>query len=90
MALVRWCLAPNSIKHLSFEEFARMVAPQYRGSNQYQRLRKIWEIAPHSIGCRAGSALELEAKIMVEGLRTIQQQIDEVEERIKDICRSFY
>ena len=89
MALVRWCLAPNSIKHLSFEEFARMVAPQYRGSNQYQRLRKIWEIAPHSIGCRAGSALELEAKIMVEGLRTIQQQIDEVEERIKAICRSF-
>jgi transposase len=66
-----------------------MVAPQYRGSNQYQRLRKIWEIAPHSIGCRAGRALELEAKIMVEGLQRIQQQIDEVEERIKDICRSF-
>lgn len=89
MALVRWCLAPGSIEKLSFEEFARMVAPQYRGSNQYQRLRKIWEIAPHSIGCRAGTALELEAKIMVEGLQRIQQHIDEVEERIKDICRSF-
>lgn len=89
MALVRWCLAPATIKKLSFEEFARMVAPQYRGSNQYQRLRKIWEIAPHSIGCRAGTALELEAKIMVEGLQRIQQHIDEVEERIKDICRSF-
>jgi len=89
LAIVRWCLAPGTITKLSFEAFARMVAPHYRGSNQYRRLRKIWEIAPHSIGCRAGSAVELEATIMVEGLRTIQKQIHEVEETIKALCRSF-
>ena len=89
VAIVRWCLAPRSITHLKFEDFVQMVAPQYRRITQYQRLRKIWEIAPCSIGCRAGTALELEAKIMVEGLRYTQQQIDEVEEAIKAICRSF-
>ena len=89
LAIVRWCLAPRSITQLKFEDFVQMVAPQHRGITQYQRLRKIWEIAPCSIGCRAGTALELEAKIMVEGLQYIQQQIGEVEEAIRDICRGF-
>jgi transposase len=89
LAIVRWCLAPRCITQLRFEDFVQMVAPQYRGITQYQRLKKIWEIAPHSIGCGAGTALELEAKIMVEGLRYIQQQIDELEAAIKAICRSF-
>ena len=89
LAIVRWCLEPRRITQLKFEDFVQMVAPHYRGISQYQRLRKIWEIAPCSIGCRAGTALELEAKIMVEGLHCIQQQIDEVEAAINDICRSF-
>jgi transposase len=89
LAIVRWCLAPRTITQLTCEEFVQMVAPHYRGITQYQRLRKIWQRAPYSIGCRAGTALELEAKIMVEGLQSLQQQINEVEAAINDICRRF-
>ena len=89
LAIVRWCLSPRSIKQLRFEDFVQMVAPQYRGTNQYRRLRKIWEIATYSIGCRCARAVQLEAKILVEGLRYIQEQIDEVEETIKAICETY-
>lgn len=89
MAIVRWCLSPAKIKELNFEDFVRMVAPKDRGLKQHKRLRKIWETAPYSIGCRSGHAVELEAKMMVEGLKYIQEQIAEVEEMIKCICQSY-
>ena len=89
MAIVRWCLSPAKINDLSFEKFVRMVAPKGRGTKQYKRLKKIWETAPYSIGCRAGYGVELEGKIMVEGLRYVKEQISEVEETIQAICQSY-
>jgi len=89
LAIVRWCLAPEKINRLEFRDFFQMVTTRYRGNSQQQRLSKIWEVAPQSIGCQAGEGLELEAKIMVEGLKQIQDQVAEIEEKIQDICVSF-
>jgi len=47
-------------------------------------------MAPYSIGCNAGSALELEAKIMVEGLQYIRQQIGEIDAMIQSLCKGLY
>lgn len=89
LAIVRWCLAPEKINRLEFRDFFQMVTTRCRGNSQQQRLSKIWEMAPQSIGCQAGEGLELEAKIMVEGLKQIQDQVAEIEKKIQDICVGF-
>lgn len=89
LSIVRWCLSPHEMKKLRFEKFCKMVVPQYRTEKQYERIFKIWTMSPYSIGCQAGIALELEAKILVEGLRNIQKQIVDVEETIEDLCLCF-
>ena len=66
-----------------------MTTTRYKGNKQYQRLMKIWRMAPYSIGCQSGKALELEAKIMVEGLKQVQEQIAEVEKATEEICKGF-
>jgi transposase len=86
VAIVRWCLAPEKICRLKFEDFFQMVTTRYRGNSQYQRLMKIWHMAPYSIGCQAGTAVDVEAKILVEGLKQVQGQIAEVEKTIEDLC----
>lgn len=89
LAIVRWCLAPEKINQLDFKEFFQMVTTRYRGNSQHQRLSKIWEMAPQSIGCQAGKGLELEARIMVEGLKQVRDQIAEIEKKIQGLCTSF-
>ncbi len=89
LAIVRWCLSPQKISQLEFEEFRRMVTTTNRGIAQYRRLRKIWELAHSSIGCQAGAALELEAEIMVTNIQSTQSQIRQVEKQMEGICRNF-
>jgi transposase len=39
-----------------------------------------------SIGCEVGSAVEFEARVMVEGLRQIREALQATEEKIEEIC----
>ena len=89
LAIVRWCLSPRVISERSFEDFFQMVTTRNKGLRQYKRLSKIWEIAPYSIGCQPGIAMELEAQILVENFKTIEAHIASVDESIEDICVSF-
>ncbi len=89
LAIVRWCLSPHKINQLSFEDFFQMVTTRNKGLKQYNRLSKIWQIAAYSIGCQPGMAMQLEAQILVENIKTIQTHIDNVDETIEDICASF-
>jgi transposase len=52
-------------------------------------LQAIWKMAVDSIGCEVGSAVEFEAKVMVEGLRQIREVIRATEEKIQEICSQF-
>jgi transposase len=90
LAIVRWCLDPSVIAGLEYEDFVRRVAPDARGSSYKQeRLRAVWEKAVDSIGCRAGESLDVEAKLMVEGLAYIRDSIREVEDNIEEVCSCF-
>lgn len=90
LAIVRWCLDPSVIAGLEYEDFVRRVAPDARDSSYRQeRLRAVWEKAVDSIGCRAGESLDVEAKLMVEGLAYIRECIREVEEKIEEVCSCF-
>lgn len=89
LAIVRWCLSPQRISRLSFEKFFQMVTTANKGLRQYQRLEKIWEMAPYSIGCQSGIAMQLEAQLLVEMIKLIKAQMAKLDEVIHDICVSF-
>ena len=90
LAIVRWCLDPSVIAGLEYEEFVRRVAPNSRGGiPQQERLRAVWKKAIDSIGCRAGKSLDVEAKLMVEGLQYIRESIRDVNDNIEEICIEF-
>ncbi len=89
LAIVRWCLSPHKISQLSFEDFFKMVTTGNKGLRQYKRLSKIWEMAPYSIGCQPGIAMQLEARILVENIKSIEAQIALVDETIEDISLGF-
>jgi len=89
LAIVRWCLDPSVIAGLKYDEFVRFVAPRTRTIGQRDRLKAIWKKAADSIGCDAGESLEFEAKVMVEGLKHVQEAISEVNDKSEDICCAF-
>ena len=87
LAIVRWCLDPSVIYGLDFEDFCRRVAPNGRGGiTQQKRLRLVWEKSIESIGCAVGESLDVESKLMVEGLKYTREAIKDVERKIEEIC----
>ena len=89
LAIVRWCLDPGKISAMPFEDFCRLVTTRNRGARQQQRLFTIWHTATFSVGCFAGKALDLEAKVLVDSVKLIREQIAEIDNAIEDLCSRF-
>jgi len=90
LAIVKWCLTPSKIAGMEYDEFVQLVAPHIKMTiGQEKRLKSIWDLAIDSIGCKAGEALDFEARLMVEDLQHIKASIRAVEDHIKDICLGF-
>jgi len=89
LSIVRFCLDPQQIAELSFDEFCRLVVRKRRGVRQYDRLRYVHGIAEESIGCRVGASVSFEAQLLSEDLERVRKQIAEVEEQLDLICGSF-
>jgi len=89
LAIVRWCLDPSEIAGLEYKEFVQRVGSGQRRLSQERRLQAIWKMAVDSVGYEAGPAVEFEAQVMVEGLKQIQKAIEEIEEKIHEVCLQF-
>lgn len=89
LAIVRWCLDPSVVAGLDLDEFVRRVSCRDRGVRQHARLRGIWRSAVDSVGCQVPEAVEVECKVVVEGLRRLRDEIKEVVEEIHQICLRF-
>jgi transposase len=89
LAIVRWCLDPNQIAAMEFDQFFRMVTRNRRGTAQLLRLRKIYQQAIESVGCPMGEAAEHEARLLVEKLEHVRKQIQELKDLAEDICLEF-
>jgi transposase len=89
LAIVRWCLDPSVIAGLEYKEFVQRVGSGQRRLSQEKRLQAIWKMAVDSVGCEVGPAVEFEAQVMVEGLKQIREAIEEIEEKIKEVCLQF-
>jgi transposase len=89
LSIVKWCPNPAKIAGMPFDGFFRMVTRQQRGIAQKVRLMKIHELAGESIGCPMGEAAEFEAKLLVDKLDQVRQDLGEVEKRIEEISEGF-
>jgi transposase len=89
LAIVRWCLDPSVIAGLEYKQFVQMVGSSRGRSSQENRLQAIWEMAVDSVGCEVGPAVEFEGQVMVEGLRQVQKVLDDIEEKIEEVCSQF-
>lgn len=89
LIVVRWCLSPQQIAQMPFNEFFKLVTTRDKDSRQYQRVKHIWDLAADSIGCKVTKAVQIEARTMVEMLIYIQQQIKLVDELIDALCSGF-
>jgi transposase len=89
LTIVRFCIDPQKIAALGFDDFCRQVVRKWRGVRQYDRLRYLHGIAEDSIGCRVGASVDFEAQLLVEDLQRIGEQIEEVEQLLFDICGSY-
>ncbi|MBU4464183.1 MAG: IS110 family transposase [Proteobacteria bacterium] len=89
LAIVGWCLTPDTIATMEFSKFFQMVTTTRRGTAQTLRLRKIHGLAIESIGCPMGPAGEHEAELLVEKLKQVRNQIKETNDLIEDFCLEF-
>ena len=89
LAIVRWCLDPRKISSMGFEDFVRQVTRTDRGLRQLKRLKRIYGAAGLSIGCPVDEAAEFEARLLVDRLEVIREQVDSTETEIKQICLGF-
>jgi transposase len=89
LAIVRWCLDPSVIAGLEYKEFAQRVRSTRWRSSQERQLQAIWKLAVDSVGCEAGPTVEFEAQVMVEGLKQIRESMEQIEEKIQEVCSSF-
>lgn len=89
LAIVRWCLDPSVIAGLEYGKFQELVAPGRERMYQGRRLPVIWKLAVDSVGCQVGPGVEFEAKVMVEGLRQIRENLQAIDEKIREICSQF-
>jgi len=89
LAIVRWCLNPQQIAAMPFEEFSKRVAPNARGIAQKLRVQKIHRLAHESIGCPVDSAVQFQARLLVEKIKQVREQIAQVEQVIQQLCLQF-
>jgi len=89
LSIVKWCPNPAKIADMPFDRFFRMVTKRERGIAQKLRLMKIHKSAGESIGCPMRKAAEFEAKLLVDKLDQVRQDIGEVEKRVKEISEGF-
>lgn len=87
--VVSRCLDPSLICLMEYDEFCRTVSPGKTNAAQQRRLTEIWRSAKQSIGCSVGTAVPVEAEIMVAGLSRVRETIKTVEDKIEEISLRF-
>ncbi|MDO9209216.1 MAG: transposase, partial [Deltaproteobacteria bacterium] len=80
---------PSVIAGLEYPKFVEMVSSGQRRLSQENRLQAIWKMAVDSVGCEVGPTVAFEVQVMVEGLKQIRKGIQDIEEKIYEICSQF-
>ena len=89
LSIVKWCLDPEIIAEMDFDQFFNLVTRSRRGVAQRLRLHKIHQAAIDSVGCPVGCAVEFEAELLTEKLDQVRSQICQASSLMEEICLDF-
>lgn len=89
LAIVKWYLDPQKIAETDFKIFVRDVTSTDRGVGQIRRLRAIYEAASRSVGLPAGLSASHEARILVDRLKCVREEIRQTMQQIEKQCRTI-
>lgn len=89
LAIVNHCLAPAEISDMSCHDFFTRVVPHRKSLRQQQHVYRLWQLAGTSVGCKEGTALGIEAGVMVAQLQQTRKAIKQVAQEIQSICTRF-
>jgi len=85
LAIIKWCLNPDKIASITFDQFFNLVTRTHRGIAQKLRLQKVYQAAIDSVGCPMGYSVEFEAELLVGRLADVRQAIRRAEDWMEDI-----
>jgi transposase len=83
LAIVRWYLNPQKIADTNFNVFVRHVTTTDRGLRQVQRLKAIHQAAGQSIGLPVDASVCYEARLLVERLKGVKDEIAQTMQQIE-------
>lgn len=89
LAIVRWYLDPRKIAATDFNSFLRHVTTTDRGLRQVQRLKAIHQAAGQSVGLPVDASACYEAKLLVERLKSVKDQITQIMQQIEALCQTL-
>ncbi|QTA77814.1 Transposase, IS116/IS110/IS902 family [Desulfonema limicola] len=89
LAIIRWCFNPEKIASMDFQEFFTMVTTRKTGLAQEQRLRKIYNLAGESVGCRFTASAAIEAEMLVDRILGVKESLKKLETEIESICKKI-
>jgi transposase len=89
LAIVRWYLDPQKIAGTDFNLFVRHVTTTDRGLRQVQRLKAIHQAAGQSIGLPVDASVCYEARLLVERLKGVKDEIAQTMQQIEELCQSL-
>ena len=87
LSIIRWYLDPAKIAATEFDQFVGHVTNKDRGVRQVRRLRAIHTAAKASVGMAVDSAARHEAKLLVEDLKRVREQLATTMEKIRTVCQ---
>lgn len=89
LAIVRWYLDPQKIAGTEFNLFVRHVTTTDRGLRQLQRLKAIHQAAGQSVGMPVDASAGYEARLLVERLKGVKDEIAQTMQQIEGLCRTL-
>jgi transposase len=89
LAIVRWYLDPQMIAGTDRNLFVRHVTTTDRGLRQMQRLNAIYQAAGQSVGLPVDASACYEARLLVERIKGVKNEIDQTMQQIEGLCRTL-
>jgi transposase len=89
LAIVRWYLDPQKIAGTDFNLFVRHVTTTDRGLRQVQRLKAIHQAAGQSVGLPVDASACYEARLLVERLKCVKDEIAQTMQQIEALCQTL-
>ncbi len=82
LSAINVCLDPKKLSEIDYSTFYQWVVPGQICLKQQKRVRELWEVAKHSIGCKVTEAVQFEACLMVEAFKRSKILLETVDKKL--------